>query len=69
MANNFLSSMIYKRKQDPEEVRETTAKMEARRKKAHKNYEQSCEIKGKFKVRSCPTLDQCLASQVKGKGK
>ena len=65
MATNFLSSVV-KRSQDAEEIKETTAKVNARRKKAYKNYEQSCEISGKFKVRTCPTLEQCYASQGKG---
>ena len=65
MATNFLSS-VFKRSQDKEEIRETEAKIAGRRKKAYKNYEQSCEISGKFKVRSCPTLAECYAKQGKG---
>ena len=44
-------------------MRETNAKHDARRKKAYKNYEQSCEISGKFKVRTCPPLEICYKNQ------
>ena len=54
---------LFKRKQDAEEVREIQKKTEARRKKAYKNYEESCKIKGKFLVRSCMPLQQCLDKQ------
>ena len=48
-------------KYDAEEQREINAKTEARRFKAFKNYEESCNIRGKFKVRSCPKLEECYA--------
>ncbi|CAF1055072.1 unnamed protein product [Brachionus calyciflorus] len=52
---------IFKRKQDAEEIREIELKADARRKKAYKNYEESCKIKGKFTVRTCPKLQECTA--------
>lgn len=61
-ANEFMSAdSMEKRKQDPEEVRETESKAEARRRKAYKNYEESCKVKGKFTVRTCPKLEECFA--------
>ena len=48
-------------KYDAEEMREINLKIESRRIKAYKNYEESCNIRGKFKVRSCPKLDECYA--------
>lgn len=50
---------LVKRKHDPEEVREIDLKADARRRKAYKNYEDSCKISGKFTVRSCPKLEEC----------
>lgn len=71
MASDFSNQLerredeFYKRllkgKQDLEEIRETELKADARRKKAYKNYEQACEIKGKFKVRTCLPIKECFA--------
>lgn len=52
---------LMKRKHDAEEIREIDAKANARRKKAYKNYEEACNIKGKFTVRSCPKIEECFA--------
>ena len=61
MANDFSNQLIEKHKHDPKEVREIESKSEGRRKKAYKNYEESCKVKGKFEVRSCPKLEDCFA--------
>lgn len=50
-----------KPKYDAEEIREIEAKANGRRKKAYKNYEDACKVKGKFTVRSCPKIEDCYA--------
>lgn len=57
--NDFYKRLI-KGKQDPEEIRESDLKADARRKKAYKNYEESCKIKGKFTVRTCLPIRECF---------
>lgn len=52
---------LFKSKQDPEEIWETDLKADARRRKAYRNYEEACEIKGKFKVRTCLPIKECFA--------
>lgn len=59
--NDDDDSDFVKRKHDPEEVREIDAKTMSRRRKAYKNYEESCKIKGKFTVRTCPKIEDCFA--------
>lgn len=58
---NEFYKRLTKRKQDPEEIRETELKADARRRKAYKNYEDSCKIKGKFTVRTCLPIKECFA--------
>ena len=54
-----MARALFKRKHDAEEIKEIDAKVEARRRKAFENYEDSCKIHGKFLVRTCPKLEEC----------